>query len=243
MLEVCVRDPVPIRDAKSNAEYATLTLEKSAAPALLSKRRLSDRRSSAAIGTMAMNLSCPQCHSENTQKLSAIVASGTEHVHGRARTRSLSTGTTSGMGVAMGPRGLSSVHSYGRVTIQRQADTNHASTTQSGLARRLSAPARKPENLLLFLVLLIPLGLLLSVIPIGIGYALGGATGKWATIAALCAGTCFLFKGMAGISAANREYNRTVWVEKKTQWDRSFFCHRCEHVFAPPVVNVNLGTP
>jgi hypothetical protein len=84
------------------------------------------------------DLTCPQCKSENTQKLSAIVAGGTSH------SQSVSVGSVGGT-VGGSP-------AFGTTS----SSTN--TTTQSALAKKLAAPARKKTILVLvgfgFLMLL-----------------------------------------------------------------------------------------
>jgi hypothetical protein len=84
------------------------------------------------------DLTCPQCKSENTQKLSAIVTSGTSH------SQSVSVGSVGGT-VGGSP-------AFGTTS----SSTN--TTTQSALAKKLAAPARKKTILVLvgfgFLMLL-----------------------------------------------------------------------------------------
>lgn len=83
-------------------------------------------------------LTCPKCKSENTQKLSAIVASGTS----RSQSQSIgSMGGTVGGSMAFG-----------------MTSSTTTTQTQSELAKKLAAPAKKRTILVLvgfgFLVLL-----------------------------------------------------------------------------------------
>ncbi len=84
------------------------------------------------------NLSCPKCQSENTQKLSGIVASGT------SQSQSVSVGSFGGT--------VGGAASFGTTS----STTN--TTTQSVLAKKLAAPRKKATILLLigfgFLILL-----------------------------------------------------------------------------------------
>jgi hypothetical protein len=84
------------------------------------------------------DLTCPKCKSENTQKLSAIVASGTSH----SRSQSVgSVGGTVGGSAAFG-----------------MTNSTTSTQTQSALAKKLSPPSKKKTILLLvgfaFLMLL-----------------------------------------------------------------------------------------
>jgi len=71
-----------------------------------------------------MNLNCPKCNSENTQKLSAIVAGGT--IHSRSHGTSVGGGgfTTGGLGGGV-------------------MSTSTTGMSQTELAKRLSAPRKK----------------------------------------------------------------------------------------------------
>src|SRR5471032_2533335 len=103
------------------------------------------------------DLNCPKCKSENTQKLSAIVDSGTSH------SQSVSVGSYGGT--------VGGAAQFG--TTSSQTNT----TTQSALAKKLAAPKKKATILLLvgcgFLALIVWgmfgkfLGLLLAA---GVGY-------------------------------------------------------------------------
>ena len=87
-------------------------------------------------------LNCPSCSSEQTQRLSAIVDSGTSH------TRGTSVG---GFG------GLAGGGGGGFGGINRSV---HNSTTRSSLATKLAAPVRKPaKRLYVFGAFVIYLGL------------------------------------------------------------------------------------
>lgn len=83
-------------------------------------------------------LTCPKCKSDNTQKLSAVVASGTSH------SQSVSVGSYGGTAGGAAQFGTTS------------STTN--TTTQSVLAKKLAAPSKKKTILVLvgfaFLMLL-----------------------------------------------------------------------------------------
>jgi hypothetical protein len=83
-------------------------------------------------------LNCPNCKSDNTQKLSAIVASGT------SQSQSVSVGSMGGT--------VGGAAAFG---VTNSSTTTH---TQSALAKKLAAPTRKRTILLLvgfgFLMLL-----------------------------------------------------------------------------------------
>ena len=78
---------------------------------------------------MTADLTCPKCKSENTQKLSAIVASGT------STSQSQSVGSVGG--------------SFGGQAGFGVTNSTTTTNTQSALAKKLSAPRKKATILLL----------------------------------------------------------------------------------------------
>ena len=78
---------------------------------------------------MTAELTCPKCKSENTQKLSGIVASGT------SQSQSQSVGSVGGTVGGSAAFGVTS--------------STTTTTTQSVLAKKLAAPKKKPTILLL----------------------------------------------------------------------------------------------
>jgi hypothetical protein len=75
------------------------------------------------------NLNCPKCNSENTQRLSAIVDSGT------SQSRSVSVGSFGG--------------SFGGTAGFGTTSSSTNTTTQSTLAKKLAAPRKRATVLLL----------------------------------------------------------------------------------------------
>lgn len=75
-------------------------------------------------------LNCPSCSSDQTQRLSAIVDSGTSH------TRGTTVGGFSGVGVGAG----------GAAGFGGMSHSVSNSVTKSTLATKLSAPVRRPEK-------------------------------------------------------------------------------------------------
>jgi len=142
------------------------------------------------------DLTCPKCKSENTQKLSAIVATGTSH------------STSHSVGAAGGTVG-------GQAAFGTTSSTTNT-VTRSALAQKLSAPAKKKTILVIvgfaFLALIV-----------------WGMFGKF--LGLLAAGGV----GYLGfiIYTKNVAYNTAVWPGLFEEWDRSFYCHRCETVFKP----------
>jgi hypothetical protein len=104
-------------------------------------------------------LTCPKCQSENTQKLSAIVASGT------SQSQSVSVGSYGGT--------VGGAAQFGTTS----STTN--TTTQSVLAKKLSAPAKKKTILVLVgfgFLALIALGMFSSKL---LGIPVAAGVGYW----------------------------------------------------------------
>ena len=142
------------------------------------------------------DLTCPKCKSENTQKLSAIVDSGT------------SRSTSHSVGAVGGTVGGSAA--FGTTS----STTN--TLTQSNLAKRLSAPAKKKTILVLVgfaFLMLLAWGMFGKFL----GTLAAGGLGYWGFI----------------IYTKNVAYNTVVWPGLFEQWNQSFYCHRCETVFKP----------
>ena len=112
-----------------------------------------------------MELTCPNCNSDNTQRLSAVFENGISTVNNK----------THGVGMGLGRGGLA-IGAAGAST---------SGTSQTVLSQRAAPPDRKPY--------LVPLG--------------------WIYRAA--------------------QYNAKTWPVQVEQWQRSFLCHRCHHVFVP----------
>jgi len=105
------------------------------------------------------DLTCPKCKSENTQKLSAIVASGT------SQSQSVSVGSYGGT--------VGGAAQFGTTS----STTN--TTTQSVLAKKLAAPAKKKTILVLVgfgFLALIALGMFSSKL---LGIPVAAGVGYW----------------------------------------------------------------
>ena len=149
-----------------------------------------------------MDLNCPKCSSEQTQKITAIVSSGTTH----------SVGRTNSVGVA-------SVG--GKMAIGSSSGTTH-STSTSALAKKLAAPTRQSDSLILPFIFVV---VLVGWIPVAImgffGVLVSGGLGYW------------LFQRMKTKADAAKQYNSEVYPGAIAAWENSFYCHRCEHSFIP----------
>lgn len=149
-----------------------------------------------------MDLNCPKCSSEQTQKITAIVSSGTTH----------SVGLTSSVGV--GSVG-------GKMAVGSSTGTTR-STSTSELAKKLAAPVKKSDSLILPLVLILGIFGWIPIAMMGfLGYLVSGGLGYW------------LFTHLKKKSDAAKQYNTEVFPVEFSNWERGFYCHRCEHSFIP----------
>jgi hypothetical protein len=103
-------------------------------------------------------MDCPQCKSDNTQKLSIIYDAGTQNIK--------TSSSTFGSGVGRGGVGIGSAH------------TTTTGTSQSVMAKKLAPPPKKSYALvsglsILGLILFFAGQMVLGLIPIGIALLLG----------------------------------------------------------------------
>lgn len=160
-----------------------------------------------------MDLSCPKCKSDSTQKITAIVDNGTTH----------STGRSSSVGIATTGRGFG----------VGSAVTTSSSVSKTALATKFARPKPKPKVYpiagTIFLMLLvgwIPSSVVASI--------LGGGTFAGLIGFLTFGGTSYLlFKFLAKKALAIKEYNTNLYPRLLHDWENGFFCHRCEAVFVP----------
>lgn len=187
-----------------------------------------------------MNLSCTNCGSEHTQKLSSVYASGTRHGHATSQTAGIVMDNAGNVG------GMS-------------ATTSTSSTHRSELANRIAPPQRLSMNF----SKANPLGLFLIVIAwwLTTGFAMvidylffvktemvtgwmGSSTPT--PVAFQHTGTCVVIGLLGGIvvfflmvrknikKAQKFElYNKTVYEPAMKEWQLKYYCHRCDTVFKP----------
>lgn len=162
-----------------------------------------------------MNYNCTKCNSGNTQKISAIVSSGTSHGH------SMSSATT--VGVVDGSLAVAGTRGSTNTTIKTE------------LAKKLAMPTRRTESWILY-------GLAFGGVFGWIGGAIAGFLGvvifnsAVGAILALAAGVAIFFhcvKHYRESAKRNARYNKIEYSDAKKQWDLGFYCHRCENVFVP----------
>lgn len=159
-----------------------------------------------------MDLNCPKCKSENTQKITAIVSAGT--------TRTSGSTSSSSVGVMGGSVGVGS----SRGTIN--------ATSKTELANKLAKPKPRFQSLIGGMVLFALVGWIPGWIVV-VEKHLYGSTETfvyWGIYALLMAG---FYKFWAPRAEKNRTYNETEYQTLLKSWENGFFCHRCEHQFLP----------
>ncbi|EKD98646.1 MAG: hypothetical protein ACD_23C00326G0002 [uncultured bacterium] len=155
---------------------------------------------------MASDLSCPKCESENTQKISIIIASGT--------TNRESTSNVSGVAYGSGVSGYIS----GKQTTY--------SSSQTELAEKFSNELHKDS----------PWSGLIGTLMAGVSIAAGiyawkyfhSSTWGWSVGVGVFFGICLLmaiYKPSEASAAKNELLRR--WQ------DEGCYCHRCSHSFIP----------
>lgn len=170
-----------------------------------------------------MNLNCPKCQSENTQKITSVVSSGTTHTSGSTSSTSIvTTGTAVGVASSSG-------------------SVNATSTTE--LARKLAEPSKKYDGYLAILIVASPFVFFFSAacgafiafkvlwfkpsvwdfnwMPI----FLGAPIFMWIMK--------FIYRKWAPYRAVRKNYNDNEFPEIHKKWREGFYCHRCENVFTP----------
>ena len=171
-----------------------------------------------------MDLNCPKCKSENTQKITSIVAAGTTHTTGT--TSSTSIGTT---GTAVG------------VSTSR-GSVSATSTTE--LARKLAEPTKKYDGYIAILACLSPFVFILS-------FMVGGyiafeilwfrydpyASFHWMPVilgSPIFVWTMkFIYRKWEPYRLARKAYNENEFPVIHKNWNEGFYCHRCENIFVP----------
>ncbi|MDN4053131.1 hypothetical protein QPK32_08575 [Massilia sp. YIM B02763] len=106
---------------------------------------------------------------------------------------------------------------------------------ETELAKKLAMPTKRTESWIFY-------GLFFGGVFAWIGGTIIGFLGGLifnstiGVISALIAATCIFFhclKHYRNSAKNNEKYNRLEYPQAKEQWNRSFYCHRCENVFAP----------
>lgn len=155
---------------------------------------------------------CPNCSSDQTQRVSVIYSSGTSVVESKS----------TGMAVGLTKGGL--------VPVLGSSNTTGVQQTQ--LAQQVAPPARTPTLKIVFFtpIVGVVLGLVLwfvaVLILIGTGTKANDVPGY------VLEGT-FLLVQVLGIALAVQNYrrNRDEWPGLYAAWERKWFCHRCGSTF------------
>lgn len=167
-----------------------------------------------------LDLKCPHCGSEHTQKITSIVDAGTTSHSGRT------TGHTTGAGMVNGKIALMS----GTTT----STTSGTSTT--ALAASLGQPSERPvlgmawtwfrysfAGFLLFVVLA---STVLDWIFPGFGKS------SWPMLVAFLSIIAFAVKCFFD-AVSNKKWNADEYPGLSYRWMNGYFCHRCENIYVP----------
>jgi len=165
-----------------------------------------------------MSYACPKCGSENTQKITAVAASGT--------TEGTSQTTTVGGGVGGGGFGAG------------VASGTTKSQFQTELAKRFSPPEKEMEGVFFHIITgLIIYAVVMAVAAffiIGFGEQIIGEF--LATVAWLAFGVWYGLRRIRKGSenrAKSQRFNREEYPALLDMWENGFYCHRCEHTYTP----------
>jgi hypothetical protein len=157
--------------------------------------------------TQKLDMSCPKCGSDQTQKITSLVAGGTSNTV--AHTSTVGVGTV-GSSVA--------VYSSGGTTRGSQ---------QTELAKRFVQPRKKVVAPVLgFLIDFVVWGW----IPAALVYAFGSGFFSAVTFMATLV---MVWRWSKKRADRNTHYNVNVYPNEAATWDHGFFCHRCDTVYIP----------
>jgi hypothetical protein len=176
-----------------------------------------------------MNYSCPNCGSDQTQKITAIVAAGTSHAHGAVSTTSL----------------LSAQGGFGSAYSEGSAHSTHSTELATKLAKPVPQPIRILGPLLGWFILAVLGTVIFIVIFAGILGLLGPFGQRVGAIIhipifgfpfyGLVLTALFFISTRSVFRSAGRarEYNRDIYPVELERWQNEFYCHRCDQIFTP----------
>jgi hypothetical protein len=160
-------------------------------------------------------MTCPNCSSDQIQRISAIYEAGTSVVET----------TTTGGGVAFSKDGMAPI----------LAASSSTGTQQTKLAARATPPARRPVGKAI-VAAIVASPILAVVLTLATGFACGlvGASGE--TIGAVTGivswGALATFSvGFVAMAVVDYKFNREEWPVLREEWERKWFCHRCATEF------------
>jgi hypothetical protein len=148
-------------------------------------------------------MDCPDCASSNTQRVPLVYESGTSTINTTTKTGAAGIfGTATGSGVA--------------------AVSNTTGTSQTATAARVAPPVPASQTAAMVMMAL------------GAFFGLGmfvqpGFLDKIVAVVVFAAP--LLYFGYGKYKKAD-EYNRTVYRSLRAQWEGSWLCHRCGHIYS-----------
>lgn len=168
-----------------------------------------------------MSFNCPNCESENTQRIANIYSSGTTST------------TTNNFGAINGM----SVNTAGDVGVIG-GNTHGSSTTksQTAMASQFSPPSKQDDTFRYPWALMKGIGV--GLVSVGIiGFFLSLVLPEILRLAVQLCIFCLViykfYKAEKSRSDECKQYNATEYVKRLKEWESRFFCHKCSHVFAP----------
>lgn len=170
---------------------------------------------------------CSECGSDNTRRLSVIYEQGTADTHYRGGFS----------GTSLGSVGINSIAgSYGG---QGKVETR--------LAQRVAPPTQNSPGdrhiVTAIVISLICLGAILIVL--FLTYGNNGVHPFWVRVLSLISFLLIVIMAtVTGIAMemrerTNRKYQREVYRPKLENWQQSYYCDRCGHIFNPKFPDLN----
>nr|WP_295784076.1 hypothetical protein [Rhodoferax sp.] len=144
-----------------------------------------------------MDLNCPQCKSENTQRLSTAFESGLSHVNTSSK----------GVGIGVGPDGIG-------VGVGTASTTG---TSQTVASQRAAPPAK--------MTYLKPLAgiFVLALVLVLVASAIWKPLGFFAQLFWVVGSVLYVYRAY--------QFNSKSWPVLLQEWQNTFLCNRCNHVF------------
>lgn len=162
-----------------------------------------------------MDYDCNKCGSSSTQKISAIVSSGTSNGSSTSR------GTTIGM--VGGDLAVASTNGSTSATMKTQ------------LAEKLAMPIKRTESWIFYGIFFGGGFGWISAMVVGFlgGVIINPGVGVFLGLIAGVAMFLHCMKHYRNSAKRNVQYNKLEYPQAIEKWNSGFYCHRCEHVFIP----------